>query len=217
SGQTCIAPDYVFVHSSIKNEFIDKVKVEIAKSDFSTQNENYVQIINDRNVERLAKLIDPSKVIQGGDVDRPNRIISPTVLDGVTFQDAIMQEEIFGPLMAVIEYDDLDWAINKVKKRPKPLACYIYSTDNKVKKKILHELSFGGGGINESVMHISNPHFGYGGVGESGLGSYHGKYGFDDFSHYKSIIEKPSWFEPNFKYYKRTAVKYSFIRKLMKL
>lgn len=217
SGQTCIAPDYVFVHSKIKEKFIQKVKAEIEKSDFSVENENYVQIINDRNVDRLSRLIDKEKVIQGGDIDRPNRTISPTVMDGVSFDDAIMQEEIFGPLMALIEYDDLDWAINEVKKRPKPLACYVYSTDKKVKKKILHELSFGGGGINESVMHITNPHFGYGGVGESGLGSYHGKHGFDDFSHHKSIIEKPAWFELNFKYYKRTAAKYAFLRKLMNL
>ena len=216
AGQTCISPDYVLVDAKIKSEFIALVKNEIAEANFATVNENYVQIINDKNVERLAALIDSDKVIIGGEINQEERHISPTVMDNVTFDDAVMQEEIFGPIMPIITYDNLDEAISKVKSYPKPLSLYVFTKDKKVRAKILNELSFGGGGVNEAIMQITNHHVPFGGVGESGIGSYHGESGFKTFSHYKSIIDKPNWFELNLKYSPRSAKKLKWIKFLTK-
>ena len=216
AGQVCIAPDYVFVDRKIHDTFLDKVKAEIEKSELSIENENYVQIINQRNAERVSKLIDPDKVVYGGHVDIENRIIEPTIMTNVTFEDAVMQEEIFGPILPIIPYDDIDWAIQQVKERPKPLSCYVYSNDSAIQNKVIDELSFGGGCINDSIMHISNPHFGFGGVGDSGIGSYHGKIGFDTFSHLKSILYKPTWFELGVKYYKRSPEKLKWLKRLIR-
>ena len=216
AGQTCIAPDYVFVDRKIHDTFLEKVKAEIVKSELSIENENYVQIINKRNAERVSKLINPDKVVYGGQVDVENRIIEPTIMTNVNFEDAVMQEEIFGPILPIIPYDDLDWAIRQVKERPKPLSCYVYSSEVTTQNKVINELSFGGGCVNDSIMHISNPHFGFGGVGDSGIGSYHGKIGFDTFSHLKSILYKPTWFELGVKYYKRSPEKLKWLKRLIR-
>lgn len=190
AGQTCIAPDYILVHESVKEKFLEAVKTEIENTNYSLENQNITQIINERNVERLTGLIDKNKIFIGGKVDKDNRFIEPTVLKDVTFEDKIMQDEIFGPIMPVISYTNLDEMITKVKSRPKPLACYIYTEDQTIKNKILHEVSFGGGAVNETLKHITNPNLPFGGVGESGTGSYHGKAGFIAFSHFKSILDK---------------------------
>lgn len=215
AGQTCIAPDYVFVHQSIKDQFLEKAKAEIKNSNYSFENENYVQIINEKNFNRLIAMIDQSKVFVGGKSDISQRYIEPTIMTDVNFDDKIMAEEIFGPILPVIAYDDLDAMISYVKSRPKPLSCYVFSENKSEQQKILHEISFGGGCVNDSIMHISNSSLPFGGVGNSGIGSYHGKAGFHAFSHYKSILNKPSWFELNLKYSPYTKGKLNIIKRFL--
>ena len=217
SGQTCIAPDYVLLPQSLKDEFLQLAKEAIEQAAYSLENGNYVQIINNRNVERLKKLIDPDKVYLGGEILEEKRIIQPTLMHRVTFEDAIMQEEIFGPILPVLTYDSLDQAISEVKKREKPLSCYIFTRDSSLKNKLLDELSFGGGAVNEALMHISNSRLPFGGVGHSGMGSYHGEAGFKTFSHLKSILEKASWFETQLKYSPYSEGKLKWIKRLMGL
>lgn len=218
AGQTCVAPDYILVEKSIEQKFIDALSDKInefykAKDDI---NESYVRIINTKNFDRLEKLIDRDKVCFGGKMDRENRFISPTILKDVSFDDEIMQDEIFGPILPILSFTNLDDAISKVKERPKPLACYIYSKNRKKIGKILHEVSFGGGAVNDSVMHLSNSNLPFGGVGLSGIGSYHGKFGFDTFSHFKSILDKPLWFEANIKYAPYSKNKLKLLKFLLK-
>lgn len=215
AGQTCIAPDYILIDEKIKAEFIEKAISFIEEQQYSFERENYVQIINDRNVERLQKLIDPSKVIYGGEIDSGSRYIQPTILDGVNIEDAVMQEEIFGPILPILTYKNIDEAIQLVKDQPKPLACYILTKNTSIKQKLLRELSFGGGAVNEAIMHITNSNLPFGGVGDSGTGNYHGKAGFDTFSHKKSIMEKQTWFEPNFKFAPYTAKKLKWVKWLL--
>lgn len=217
AGQTCIAPDYLLVHKSIKDEFLKLLKSEIENSHFDTNNGNYAQIVNKRNVERLVKLIDTEKVYFGGDYDIEKRFIEPTILDDISFEDSIMKEEIFGPILPIIYYDNLDEAIAKVKELPKPLSCYVFTKNKSSKNKILNGISFGGGCVNEAVMHLSNPNFGFGGVGDSGMGSYHGEEGFKAFSHFKSILDKPTWIEPNIKYYPHTPLKLKLLKFFFRL
>lgn len=217
AGQTCIAPDYLLVHHAIKDKLLELLKSEIKNSNFSTENENYVQIVNTRNTERLVKLIDTKKVYCGGNYDIDKRIIEPTILSEVTFEDTIMKAEIFGPILPVISYNSLDEVILEVKSKPKPLSCYVFTGNKTTKNKILNEISFGGGCVNDAVMHISNPHFAFGGVGDSGIGSYHGEDGFKAFSHYKSILEKSNLIEPNLKYYPHTKGKLNLIKRIMGL
>ena len=217
AGQTCIAPDYVLVHDSIKDEFLKLMVQEIEKEQFSFDNGNYVQIINTKNINRLAALLEPDKIFFGGNYDSQTRKFAPTLMHNITFEDAVMQDEIFGPILPVITYSNLDKAIQDVKMYPKPLSCYIFTSNSKVRDEILKELSFGGGAVNDAVMHIANSHLPFGGVGNSGIGSYHGEAGFRTFSHYKSILEKPTWFEPNLKYYPHTAKKLKIIKWIMGL
>lgn len=215
AGQTCIAPDYVIVHKKVKEEFLILAKKEIDQSKFLIEEDNYVQIINHKNLQRLIALIDEDKIYTGGEYNLENRIIEPTILTNVTFEDKVMKDEIFGPILPVLEYDDLDKIIHQIKARPKPLSCYVFTSDKNIKRKILDEISFGGGAVNDAVMHISNSNMGFGGVGESGIGSYHGEHGFRAFSHYKGILEKPTWIEPNFKYSPHTKSKLKWIKRLI--
>lgn len=215
AGQTCIAPDYVLAHTSIKDRFLEMVKKEIEASKFVVEEDNYVQIINDAHVQRLINLIDPEKVYMGGKYDLDTRIIEPTILKDVTFDDKIMQDEIFGPILPVIEYENLDAAIAQIRQGPKPLACYIFTSDKETRQKVLNGISFGGGAVNDVIMHITNSHLGFGGVGDSGIGSYHGEHGFRAFSHYKGILQKPTWIDPDLKYSPYTKTKLKWIKRLI--
>lgn len=217
AGQTCIAPDYVFVHKSIEKQFLELLKIEIEKEKFSIENGNYTQIINHKNLERLSNMIPSDKVYHGGGVNTLDRVIGPTVLQGVTFDDEVMMEEIFGPILPVLPYEDLEVAISYVNNNPKPLSCYLFSTKKSVKKNILRKISFGGGAINEAIMHIANPKLPFGGVGNSGIGSYHGEAGFKSFTHYKSILDKSNLIELSLKYHPHSERKLSWIRFFMKL
>ena len=217
AGQTCVAPDYVLVHKGIEPQLLDALRSETSNM-YNFKDgipENYLQIINERNFDRLKELIDEEKCIYGGSHDRTRRFIEPTILHNVQFTDKIMEDEIFGPILPVLSFEDLDEAIKRVKDRPKPLSCYIYGKDKKMIDKILHEVSFGGGCINDSIMHLSNSRLPFGGVGHSGMGSYHGKAGFDSFSHHKSILEKPFWFEAPIKYAPYTSWKKKLVKWLL--
>jgi aldehyde dehydrogenase (NAD+) len=216
TGQTCIAPDYVMIHTSRAQEFLKLAKAEILKEQFSFKNDNYVQIINDRNVERLSKMIHPDKVFFGGKIDVKNRYIEPTILHNITFDDAVMQEEIFGPILPVLTYDSLKSAIEQVNALPKPLSCYVFTNYKKDKQKILNQISFGGGAVNDAVMHITNTNLPFGGVGSSGIGNYHGEAGFKCFTHYKSVLDKPTWIELPLKYFPHTKFKLKWIKRVMK-
>ena len=215
AGQTCIAPDYVLVADSIKDAFLKEVVQEIEKTSYSIANENYVQIINDKNFNRLEKLINRDKIYYGGKYDKSERIIEPTILDNCTFDDLVMQQEIFGPILPIISYTNLEEAIAQVKQREKPLSCYVFTSSKVIQNKIESELSFGGGAINDAIMHISNDKMPFGGVGASGMGHYHGKFGFDTFSHFKSILNKPTWLEFDFKYSPYTEWKQKIIKMLL--
>ena len=200
AGQTCVAPDYVLVHKSIRDKFLNQLKGEIITQDFSFENANYVQIINEDNYKRLVGLIPYEKVYHGGKVRPEDRYIQPTILENVVFEDAIMQEEIFGPILPVISYDTLEEVIQMVKSLSAPLSCYVFTKSKAVKKRILTEIPFGGGAFNDSVMHLTNSNLPFGGVGESGMGNYHGEAGFKAFSHFKSIMDKPTWLDPKIRY-----------------
>jgi len=217
AGQTCVAPDYILVHQSVEKELLEKLKLEIQQSDFSLVNGNYVQIINEKNLDRLKGLVDQGKIYLGGQTDKEQRTMSPTVLSNVLPTDRIMKEEIFGPVLPVISYDDLNSAINFIKSKSKPLSLYLFTHNDVIRKKILSEISFGGGAVNDAVMHFSNSRLPFGGVGNSGMGSYHGKAGFDCFSHFKSVYQKPNWFELNLKYYPHTKRKLKLIKFVMSL
>jgi aldehyde dehydrogenase (NAD+) len=187
AGQTCIAPDYILLPKSLEQEFLTLAKAEIANEQFAVANDNYVQIINTKNVQRLANLLDPAKVFCGGGFNEQTRVFEPTIMQQVSFDDKIMQEEIFGPILPVITYENLDEAISEIKNREKPLSCYVFTSSTTLKNKIINELSFGSGAINECIMQITNSNMPFGGVGESGIGAYHGEFGFKTFSHFKSV------------------------------
>lgn len=216
AGQTCIAPDYIFVHDSIYRECLVLLRQEIEKNQYKVGNKNYVQIINERNLARLEQLLDKDKIAFGGQIDREKRTISPTMLKDVSFDDAIMQEEIFGPILPLISYTQFDTVLGYIQDHEKPLSAYLFSNDKAEQAAWLGQLSFGGGCINDAIMHITNPNLPFGGVGQSGNGSYHGKAGFDTFSHRKSVFEKPRLFEVPLKYPPYTTTKMSWIKRLLK-
>lgn len=201
-GQTCVAPDYILCESSVKDKFISEVasQIKIQYGENPLKNKDYGKIINQKHFERLCGLIDKSKVIIGGETDHGSSRIAPTVMDHVTENDAVMGEEIFGPIMPILTFDDFDKMVDNLKDKDKPLALYLFSSDKGQIKRITTELSYGGGCINDVVVHLSTSEMGFGGVGQSGMGSYHGKDGFDAFSHYKSIMDKKTWLDLPMRY-----------------
>ena len=201
-GQTCVAPDYILCHSSVKKEFISEVvkQIKIQFGENPLENENYGKIISQKHFDRLCGLIDKSKIVIGGECDPTECRIAPTVVDNVTYDDAVMGEEIFGPIMPIIVFEDFDKVVCELKERDKPLALYLFTSDKKRVKRVTRELSYGGGCINDVVIHLATSAMGFGGVGESGMGSYHGKDGFDAFSHYKSIVDKKTWIDLPMRY-----------------
>ena len=217
AGQTCIAPDYLLVEKGIEVQLLEALKnqIELAFPINKEINENYVQIINKQHFQRLTSLIPEDRIYVGGENNIEERVIRPTVLNNINFNDLIMKEEVFGPLLPVISFENLDDIISKVKKKEKPLALYVYSKNKKIINKILNEISFGVGAINESLVHLSNPHLPFGGVGASGIGNYHSKAGFDNFTHYKSILHKSFLFEPAIKYLPFTKLKKRIIKILL--
>lgn len=201
-GQTCVAPDYVLCDKSIKDKFIEEIKIQI-EAQFGKnplENENYGKIINEKHFNRIFGLIDKSKVVFGGNSDVSTLKISPTIMDGVTTEDKVMGEEIFGPVLPIITYESFDLILSELKQKEKPLALYLFSSDKAQINKIEKETSFGGGCINDVIIHLATSEMGFGGVGESGMGAYHGKVGFDSFSHLKSIVHKRNFIDLKMRY-----------------
>lgn len=201
-GQTCVAPDYILCDKSVKGKLISEIAAEIKKQygERPLENKDYGKIINEKHFTRLCSLIDKEKLVIGGETNEKNCQIAPTVMDNVSFDDAVMGEEIFGPIMPIIAYDDFDTMLDELKGKDKPLALYLFSNDKKHISRVTKELSHGGGCINDVVIHLATSNMGFGGVGESGMGSYHGKEGFDAFSHYKSIVDKKTWIDLPMRY-----------------
>lgn len=215
AGQTCVAPDYLLVEETIQEQFLEMLRKYIKEFKYDHNSEQYTRIINQRNFQRLVRLIDKEKIYSGGHFDEEKLYIEPTILNHIDWNDEIMQEEIFGPLLPVIRFQSYNAALNSIVELEKPLAAYLFTNDSEEKENFTRKLSFGGGCINDTVMHLSNDHLPFGGVGSSGIGNYHGKYGFETFSHQKAVLEKATWGEPNIKYPPYSEKKLSWIKKLM--
>ena len=201
-GQTCVAPDYIWCHRSVKDKLVEEICKQIKKQfgENPLENSDYGRIVNEKHHERLMGLIDSKKVVIGGSADVKTLQIEPTVMADVTWDDKVMQEEIFGPILPVMTYDDLEQVQNFLADQPKPLALYFFSEDKQKINYVTERFSYGGGCINDVVIHLATNHMGFGGVGESGMGSYHGKTGFDAFSHTKSIVDKKTWMDLPMRY-----------------
>lgn len=208
-GQTCVAPDYILCHESVKEKLVSEITKQI-KAQFGEhplKNEAYGKMVSRKHFDRVRALIDPEKVVWGGESDEETLKIAPTVMDGVTYDDAVMGEEIFGPVLPILTYRDLDEVIRTVNEGESPLALYFFSSDKRNIEKVLAEARFGGGCINDVVIHLATSNLPFGGFGASGIGGYHGKFGFDTFTHYKAIVDKktiidlPMRYQPYRKFY----------------
>lgn len=217
-GQTCVAPDYILCDSSIKDQLIEELKNQIQTQygNDPLENKNYGKIINQKHFERLCGLIDEEKTVFGGKVNENTLQIAPTIIDNVSWDDAVMQEEIFGPILPILTYESLESAVETVNSMPSPLALYIFSSDRTAIKYVTARTQFGGGCINDTLIHLATSEMGFGGVGESGMGSYHGKKGFDAFTHYKSIVDKKTFLDLPMRYQPFTKFNDSLIRFFLK-
>lgn len=201
-GQTCVAPDYVLCHKSVKDELVKEICNQIKKQYGYNplKNPDYGKIINQKHFDRICGLIDNDKTIFGGNKDSNTLQIEPTVMDNVTWNDNIMQEEIFGPVLPIITFENIEEICTILSDKAKPLALYIFSSNKKNIKTITSRLSYGGGCVNDTIIHLATSNMPFGGVGESGMGAYHGKAGFDAFSHTKSIVNKKTWIDLPMRY-----------------
>lgn len=217
-GQTCVAPDYILCDKRIRDELITAILAEIEKQ-FGKEplkNPNYGKIINEKHFERILGLINREKLVYGGQSESELLRIAPTVLNNITWDDAVMGEEIFGPLLPILTFDTLDEALDTVESHPHPLALYFFSEDKAAQKKVLDTCRFGGGCINDTIIHLATSDMPFGGVGESGMGSYHGRVGFETFSHYRSIVDKKTWMDLPIRYQKYTGLKEKMMRMFLK-
>lgn len=217
-GQTCVATDYILCDKRIRDELITAILAEIEKQ-FGKEplkNPNYGKIINEKHFERILGLINGEKLVYGGQSEPESLRIAPTVLNNITWDDAVMGEEIFGPLLPILTFDTLDEALDTVESHPHPLALYFFSEDKAAQKKVLDTCRFGGGCINDTIIHLATSDMPFGGVGESGMGSYHGRVGFETFSHYRSIVDKKTWMDLPIRYQKYTGLKEKMMRMFLK-
>lgn len=217
AGQSCVAPDYMLVHKDTKDELIREMKkyLRAVYGEDIKHNPDYARLINTANTEHLSKLLEGKNILIGGECDVPERFISPTVVEPEDQDDLLLQEEIFGPVLPLVEYSSLDEAIEFIVRKPRPLALYIFSGSGKAIKTILRSTQSGSGGINETVVHFINPYLPFGGVGKSGMGRYHGKYSFQTFSYKRSFLKKARWIDVPLRYppYRK---KMWFIRKMVR-
>lgn len=217
-GQTCVAPDYVLVEKCVEEELVRLIKREIVRQygKQPLQNPSYGKIINQKHFERLLRLINKKKLAHGGVWDAQTLQIAPTVLRGVTEEDAVMQEEIFGPILPIISVSSIEEAYTFVKRHKKPLALYLFTSETVTEERFLQTLSFGGGCINDTIIHLATSEMGFGGVGESGMGSYHGRKSFETFSHEKSIVKKFTWLDLPMRYQPYNKIKEKLVRMFVK-
>ncbi|WP_411812652.1 aldehyde dehydrogenase [Chryseobacterium scophthalmum] len=215
AGQTCVAPDYLLVEESIQEQFLEMLRKNIQQFKYEPQSEHYTKIINQKNFQRLIKLIDQDKIYFGGNSDDEKRYIEPTILTNINWKDEVMQEEIFGPILPVISFTNFNLILNEIIELEKPLAAYLFTNNSEEKENFKNKISFGGGCINDVIMHLGNENLPFGGVGNSGIGNYHGKFGFETFSHQKAVLERSTWGEPNIKYPPYSEKKLNWIKRLM--
>ena len=217
-GQTCVAPDYIYCDRKIKDKLVRQIIRQINRQ-YTTEplkNPDYGKIINEKHFRRLLGLIDKEKVVAGGNYNEETLQIEPTVLDNVTFEDAVMQEEIFGPLLPIITYDSIDEAIEKINSMAHPLAVYVFTSRGRLANKVMERCDFGGGCINDTLIHLATSEMGFGGFGESGMGAYHGEEGFRTFTHYKSIVNKKTWPDLSIRYQPYNPKNEKKLRKFLK-
>lgn len=201
-GQTCVAPDYILCHRGVKEKLVQELckQVKLQYGENPLENPDYGRIINEKHFDRLCGLIAPEKTVLGGTVRKGTLQIAPTVMDNITWEDAVMQEEIFGPILPVLTFDSFEEVYALLADRPRPLALYLFSEDQRRIREVTARCSYGGGCINDTIIHLATSEMGFGGVGESGMGAYHGKAGFDAFSHSKSIVDKKTWIDLPMRY-----------------
>ena len=213
-GQTCVAPDYILCDRTVSDELILALQKEITAQfgEDPLKNPDYGKIINRKHYDRIMGLIDPDKVVCGGCGDGQSLRIAPTIVKNVTFSDTVMGEEIFGPVLPILTYDTLEEAIDIVEEHPHPLALYLFSEDKGAQKKVLELCHFGGGCINDTIIHLATSAMPFGGVGESGMGGYHGKTGFETFSHFRSIVDKKTWMDLPIRYQRYSRMKERLLR-----
>lgn len=217
SGQTCIAPDYILVEKEIKEQFVEELKKNIIKMVGETplENKEYPKLIGEKQFNKVKEMLVEKEIIYGGKYDEKTLRIEPTILK-CTYKSKAMEEEIFGPLFPIIEFTKIDEVIKYITSNPKPLALYLFTNNKKLQKRVLREVSFGGGCINDTIMHIASHNMPFGGVGNSGMGSYHGKYSFDTFSHYKSILKKSNLLDMPMRYHPYKESNYKLIKWFLK-
>ena len=217
-GQTCVAPDFILCHESIKTELITALKQQILVQ-FGVvplANNSYGKIINKKHFDRICSLIDPSKIVCGGKSDAAILKIEPTIMDNISWKDPVMTQEIFGPVLPVLTYSTEEELLHILNSRARPLALYLFTTNQALEQKILSRCSFGGGCVNDTIVHLATNNMGFGGVGESGMGAYHGKVGFDTFSHTKTIVNKKNWIDVKMRYQPYTGAKERMLRRFLK-
>ena len=217
AGQTCVAPDYLLVHKDVKDKFLPLMK-EACKAfygDNPKTSGDLARIINRKNFDRLSRFLDEGELIMGGESDAAELYIAPTILDKISWNDTIMQEEIFGPILPVLTFTDLEEEIIRLNNHPRPLSLYYFSRNRRKQKRIVEAVNFGGGCINDTLVHVGNPKLPFGGTGSSGIGAYHGRASFETFTRQKSIMKKATWIDVPLRYppYKS---KLSVVKKIMK-
>ena len=201
-GQTCVAPDYILCQLSVKDQLVHEICLQIKAQygEAPLSNPDYGRIINEKHFERICGLIDREKTVLGGETDKDTLQIAPTVMDNVSWDDTVMQQEIFGPVLPVLSFDTFEEVYSLLAGKPKPLALYLFSEDKRRMKEVSQRCSYGGGCMNDTLIHLATSEMGFGGVGESGMGAYHGREGFNVFSHTKSIVEKKTWIDLPMRY-----------------
>lgn len=214
AGQTCVAPDYVYVHNSKKDAFIASLIQKLKEINYHEEAAHYTRIINEKNFDRLVALLHAPQVVYGGSYNKKLLYIEPTLLFVSDWDDPLMQEELFGPLLPILFYEDFQKVIATIRSKEKPLSAYLFSQNALEQKQFVENLSFGGGCINDTLMHLTSERIPFGGVGNSGMGSYHGSFGFDAFTHQKPVVKKALWGEPSLKYPPYTTSKWNWIKRL---
>jgi len=215
AGQTCVAPDYLLVEESVQEQFLEMLRKNIQQFKYEPESEHYTKIINKKNFERLIKLVNYEKIYFGGEYDEKKLYIAPTILTNINWKDDVMEEEIFGPILPVISFTNFNLILNEISELEKPLAAYLFTNNAEEKESFTNKLSFGGGCINDVMMHLGNENLPFGGVGNSGIGNYHGKFGFETFSHQKAVLQRATWGEPDIKYPPYSEKKLGWIKRFM--
>ena len=216
AGQTCVEPDYLLIEKSVKPAFIEAYRQALCEFFPDGKMGEMPVIVSEKHFARVTALLEGQTAVVGGEFDEKTRFVAPTLLDGVSPDSPVMQEEIFGPILPMLEFDRLDEAIKFIRSREKPLALYLFTSDKAAERRVLDTCSFGGGCINDTIIHLATTHMPFGGVGNSGMGSYHGKKSFDTFTHARSIVKKSTWLDLPMRYHPYSEKKLGLVKKFMK-